>query len=371
MIPVCEPLLAGNEEKYVLECLRENWISSGGKFIGKFEEGFAHYCGQKHGIGVCNGTVALHLALAALDIGKGDEVIMPSLTIASTAFAAIYCGAKPVFVDVEPDTWNIDPAKIEAKITRRTKVIMPVHMYGHPCDMDAIIRIARKHRLTIVEDAAQAHGAQYKCKMAGSFGKAACFSFYSNKLITCGEGGMVVTNDRKLAEKCRRLRNLGFLKKRRFFHKEIGFNYRMTNIQAAIGVAQLENAAGLLNRRRANAQMYDRLLAGIEGLTLPVEREGCRNAYWMYGAVVDRSFGIGRDVLMAKLRAKGVETRTFFIPMNQQPVLKKMGLVDKKSKYPVSDRLGRDGFYLPSGGGLTKDQIAHIVRCVKDVRSGA
>ncbi len=367
MIPVCEPLLAGNEEKYVLECLKDNWISSGGKFLGKFEQGFAHYSSQQYGVAVCNGTVALHLALAALDVGKGDEVIMPTLTIASTAFAAIYCGAKPVFVDVEPDTWNIDPAKIEAKITRRTKVIIPVHMYGHPCDMDAINRIARKYRLTVVEDAAEAHGAQYHGRMAGSLGKLACFSFYSNKLVTCGEGGMIVTSDKKIAEKCQRLKNLGFLKERRFFHKEIGFNYRMTNIQAAIGVAQLENAPALLNRRRANAQMYSQLLSSIKGLTLPVEREGCRNAYWMYGLVVERALGMRRDVLMAKLKEKGIETRTFFIPMHQQPILKKMSLVDKKTKYPVADHLGRNGFYLPSGSGLTKGQINTVVQALRDV----
>ena len=290
MIPVCEPLLAGNEQKYVLDCLKTNWISSGGVYLQKFEEGFSRYCGVKHGIAVCNGSVALHLAYAALGIGPGDEVIMPTLTIASTVFAALYCGAKVVFVDVQPDTWNMDPAQLESKITKRTKAIVPVHMYGHPCDMDAILRIARKHRLAVIEDAAEAHGAKYKGRMAGSFGKLSCFSFYSNKIITCGEGGMVVTDDDWLAEKCRSLKNLSFLKERRFFHKDIGFNYRMTNIQAAIGTAQLEIAGALLKRRRENARLYSEMLSGVKGLALPAEREGCRNAYWMYGLVVERGF---------------------------------------------------------------------------------
>ncbi len=369
MIPVCEPLLAGHEQKYVLDCLKTNWISSGGPYLTKFEEGFSRYCGVKHGIGVCNGTTALHLAYAALGIGPGDEVIMPTLTIASTVFAALYCGAKPVFVDAQPDTWNMDPALLEAKITQRTKAIVPVHMYGHPCDMDAILRVvARKHRIAVIEDAAQAHGAQYKGRRTGSFGTLSCFSFYSNKIITCGEGGMVLTDDDKLADKCRSLKNLSFLKERRFFHKDIGFNYRMTNVQAAIGLAQLEQIDDMIVRRRRNARSYNELLSGIGGLVLPTERPDVRNVYWMYGVVVDKSFGVSRDVLMKKLLEKGIETRTFFIPMHDQPVLKKAGCADRR-KYPVSERLGRCGFYLPSGSGLSQGQVEYIAGCIKNIRS--
>ncbi len=370
MISVCEPLLAGNEQKYVLDCLKTNWISSSGPYLKKFEEGFSRYCGVKHGIGVCNGTVALHLAYAALGVGPGDEVIMPTLTIASTVFAALYCGARPVFVDVQPDTWNMDPDQLEAKITRKTKAIVPVHMYGHPCDMDAIMRVARKHRIAIIEDAAQAHGAQYKGRRTGSFGELSCFSFYSNKIITCGEGGMVLTDDDQLADKCRSLKNLSFLKEHRFFHKDIGFNYRMTNVQAAIGLAQLEQIDDMIARRRRNARLYNESLSGIGGLVLPVEKPDVRNVYWMYGVVVEPTFGFQRDVLMKKLLEKGIETRTFFIPMHNQPVLKKAGCADRK-KYPVADALGKRGFYLPSSSGLTPQQIEYIAGCIKKIRSVA
>jgi perosamine synthetase len=370
MIPVCEPLLGGNEEKYVLDCLKSNWISSGGSYLKKFEEGFAEYCGVKHGIAVCNGTVALHLAYAALGIRPDDEVIMPTLTISSTVFATMYCGAKPVFVDVEADTWNMNPAQLEKKITKKTKAIVPVHMYGHPCDMDSIMSIARRHRIAVIEDAAEAHGAQYKDKMVGSFGKLSCFSFYSNKIITCGEGGMVLTNDDKLAAKCRAMKNLSFLPEKRFWHKDIGFNYRMTNIQAAIGLAQLEQIDEMITRRRYNASLYNQALSGIGGLVLPTERPDVRNVYWMYGIIVDKSFGISRDVLMKKLSDKGIETRTFFIPMHNQPVLKKRGIADK-GKYPISKRLGRDGFYLPSGSGLRPKDIEYITDVLKAIKKKA
>ena len=241
MISVCEPFLKGNEKRYILDCINSNWISSSGKYIKKFEEAFSSYCGVKYGITVINGTSALHLALAALGVQPGDEVIMPSFTIISTAFAVIYCGGNPVFVDSEPDTWNINAEKIEEKITKKTKVIMPVHIYGHPCDMQKIIKIARRYNLFVVEDAAEAHGAEYNGKKMGEIGDAGCFSFYGNKIITCGEGGMVVTNSKKIANVCRRLKNLSFLQSKRFLHRKIGFNYRMTNLQAALGFAQFEN----------------------------------------------------------------------------------------------------------------------------------
>ncbi len=294
-IPVCEPLLIGNERKYVNQCLKDNWISSHGKFLEQFENQFSRYCGQDFGIGVCNGTVALHLAVAALGIGKGDEVIMPSFTIASTAFSVIYAQAKPVFVDIEANTFNMDPRLIEAKITKKTKAIMVVHMYAHPSDMDAIMKLARKHKLYVIEDAAQAHGATYKGRRCGSFGDVATFSFYSNKIITTGEGGMVLTSNPKLAQACRSLKNLAFDPKRRFWHEAIGFNYRMTNIQAAIGLAQLEKIDILLAKRRANAMMYNKRLAHLPGLILPTELDECQAGYWMYCLRVLPDFGRGRD----------------------------------------------------------------------------
>ena len=250
MIPVCTPLLNGNEKKYVNDCLKTKWISSGAKYVQRFEDQFSRYCGKKYGIATTNGTTALHLALVAAGIGFGDEVIMPTFTIASPAFAALYCGAKPVFVDIEPDTWNIDPKAIEERITKKTKAIIPVHIYGHPCDMTDIMRIARKYNLIVIEDAAEAHGAEYKGKRIGSLGRLSCFSFYGNKVITCGEGGMIVTSDKKIADRCRRLKNLGFLKEKRYWHEELGFNYRMTNIQAALGLAQFEQIERYIKMRR-------------------------------------------------------------------------------------------------------------------------
>lgn len=368
MIHVCEPMLAGNEEKYVVDCLRTNWISSGGVYLKKFEEGFSRYCGVQYGVAACNGTAALHLSLAALGIGPGDEVIVPDFSIVSTAFAVLYCGAKPVCVDSEEDTGNIDPKGIEAHVTSRTKAIIPVHMYGHPCDMDAIMKIARKHKLFVVEDVAEAHGAQYKGRRVGSFADVACFSFYSNKIITTGEGGMVLTRSKQIADRCQSLKNLSFGKKVRFRHGAIGFNYRMTNIQAAIGLAQLEQIDQMIERRRKNAQLYNQYLRGIEGLILPVERPDCINVFWMYGLRVEKSFGMSRDKLMVKLAEQGIETRTFFLGMHTQPILRKKGIA--LGKYPVSKQWGQTGFYLPSASNLKEDQIAFIVEKLRRLRRG-
>jgi len=292
---------------------------------------------------------------------------MPSFSIASTAFAAIYCGAKPVFVDSQPDTWNIDPKKIEQKITNRTKVIIPVHTYGHPCDMKAIMRIARKHKLIVVEDAAEAHGAEYCGKKVGGIGDIGVFSFYGNKIITCGEGGMIVTNKKRWAERSRCLKNLSFLENKRFWHKEIGFNYRMTNMQAALGLAQLEQIENMVERRRRNAAIYNSLLKNIPGLTLPVERPEVKNVYWMYSILVDKDFGTNRTQLMGQLKKMGIENRTFFIPMHQQPVLKKMGITSKE-RYPVAEDVAKQGLYLPSGSGLKKKEIEYICDCIRNMR---
>ena len=368
MIPVCKPLLGPKEKRYIQDCLQTNWISSSGKYIQTFEEAFSHYCGQKYGITTTNGTAALHLALVALKIRPGDEVIMPSFTIASTAFAVIYCGAKPVFVDSQPDTWNMDVAKIEEKITKKTKVIMPVHIYGHPCDMDPIMHLARKYHLFVVEDAAEAHGAEYNGRKVGSFGDLSCFSFYGNKIITSGEGGIVLTNNQKMAQRCRYLKNLCFQEPKRFWHNDLGFNYRMTNLQAALALAQFERIEELVERRRRNAQLYGELLSDVSGLTLPVEKNGVKNVFWMLGVVVEKSFGLARDQLRKRLFDKGVETRNFFIPMHQQPIIKRMGFVSKKDRYPVAEKLGRCGMYLPSGGDLNKREIQYICDCMREIQ---
>ena len=367
MIPVCTPYLNGNEKKYVNDCLRTNWISSSGKYVRRFEEQFSLYCGKKYGIAVTNGTAALHLALAAAGIGSGDEVIMPTFTIASPAFAVLYCRAKPVFIDSQPDTWNIDPGEIEKKITKKTKAIILVHTYGHPCDMTAIIRIARKYNLLVIEDAAEAHGAEYKSRKVGGIGHIGCFSFYGNKIITSGEGGMIVTGSKKIAERCRNLKNLSFLKEKRFWHKELGFNYRMTNIQAAIGLAQFEKIKEYIRMRRNNAALYNALLKNIPGITLPVERANVKNVYWMYGILIDRRFGVSRTQLMGKLKKKGIETRTFFIPLHDQPVFKKVGCASVK-RYPIAEDIARRGFYLPSGSGLKKKEIEYICDCIRTIR---
>ena len=367
MIPVCTPLLGKNEKKYVLDCVATSWISSSGRYIEAFEGKFSQYCGAKYGIATTSGTTALHLAFVAIGIKKGDEVVMPSFNIVSTAFAALYCGARPVFVDSQPDTWNIDPEKVEEKITRRTKAIVVVHMYGHPCEMSAILRIARKHKLIVVEDAAEAHGAQCRGEKVGGIGDIGCFSFYGNKIITCGEGGMVVTDSKALAERCRRLKNLSFQEPRRFWHEEIGFNYRMTNMQAALGLAQFERIEELVNRRRRNAAFYSALLSRVEGLTLPVERPSVKNVYWMYGILVGKNFGVSRDGLIKRLGKMGIETRTFFIPLHNQPFLGKKYRASKEC-FPVAEDIARRGLYLPSGSGLKKEEIEYVCDCIKKIK---
>ena len=362
-IPVCEPVQWGNEKKYVKRCMDTNWISSKGDYIAKFESTFAQKVGARYGVGVLNGTVALHLALAALDIGPGDEVIIPTFTMIATPNAVRYTGAKPVLVDSELKTWNIDASMIEEKITKRTKAIMPVHTYGHPCDMDAIMKLAKKHTLFVVEDAAEAHGSTYKGKKIGSIGDAACFSFYANKIITTGEGGMVTTNDRHLAEKMQLLKNHAFSHERHFWHKLLGFNYRMTNIQAAIGLAQTENLERLANKRIENAMLYNSLLKDIDEITLPPSTKGIKNVYWMYGILLKNWSKISRDTIRYELANRGIETRTFFIPIHMQPVYRGWF----KGKYPNSEYLCTNGLYLPSSTSLTEKQIRYIAGTVKDI----
>ncbi len=365
MIPVCEPTLIGNEKKYVEQCIDTNWISSGGSFLEEFEKKFSKFCNAKHGVSCSNGTTALHLALAALGIGKGDDVIVPDFTIIAVANAVLYTGATPVFVDSEMKTWNMNPEKIEEKITSRTKAIIAVHTYGCPADMDKIKGIARKHNLKVIEDAAESHGATYKGRPTGGLGDVGCFSFYANKIITTGEGGMVLTNDDKIAEKARLLRNHAFTKPR-FVHHEVGFNYRMTNIQAAIGVAQLENAEKLVRMRQENARLYNEELEGVPGITTPPSCPYGTNVYWMYGILIDEDgFGIGKDEVMRLLQESGVETRSFFYPMHLQPVYKDMAEIDCSGEYPVSEQLYEEGFYLPSSSHLTPEQIKKICDTLK------
>jgi perosamine synthetase len=361
-IPVCEPLLGGREREYVLDALDSGWISSSGKYIAAFERAFASYIGVKHGIAVANGTVALHLALTALGIKKGDEVIIPDFTMIASAFAVCYTGAKPVFVDAEARTWNIDPSKIEEKVTTKTKAIMAVHIYGHPCEMNSILEISKKHDLKVIEDAAEVHGAEYLGKKCGNLGDIAGFSFFANKIATTGEGGMVVTNDDELAEKCRYFRNLCFPIKgeRVHLHNDIGFNYRISNLHAAIGLAQVQKIDFYVARRRENNRFYREYLSEIPGITFQQELAGSKNVYWMNAIVIDRdAFGTSRNELKVKLKKEGIDTRYFFCGMHRQPSLVKYGC-QRKGNYEVADWLAENGLYLPSGSGLSESEIERI-----------
>ncbi len=365
MISVNEPLLNGKELEYVSECIKTGWISSAGKFITDFEEKWAAYCGMKHGVAVCNGTVALELAMEALGFPEGSEVILPSFTIISCAQAVTRAGCVPIVVDCEPDTWCMNVDQVEKAITSKTKAIMPVHIYGHPVDMDPIMEIADKHGLIVVEDAAEVHGAEYKGKKCGSIGQVSCFSFFANKIIATGEGGMVLTKFDKLAERLRSYRNLCFQDKQRFLHEEIGHNYRFTNIQAAIGLAQFERIEETIERKRAMARAYNKGLSGLP-IQLPVERPWVKNVYWMYGLVIDESTGLDAKEAAKRLRAAGVETRPFFLGIHEQPVFRKMGLF-KGVSLPVTERIARQGLYLPSGQAIADEQIEKVIDCVRAV----
>jgi perosamine synthetase len=363
IIPVCEPTLGGNELKYITQAVETNWISSAGGFIRDFEARFAAACGAKYGIACANGTVAVHLALATLDLQPGDEVILPTFTMIATINAVTYCGATPVLVDNEPAYWQMDVDDVARKITPRTRAILPVHIYGHPVDMDALNEVACRHGVTVIEDAAEAHGAEYKGRRAGSLGAAAAFSFYGNKIITTGEGGMITTNNKEIARLAWNLRDHAFSHERHFWHKFIGFNYRMTNLQAAIGLAQVEKLDEMVAARRRNAALYTSLLKDIPGITTPPEAAWVKNVFWMYGILVDRAaFGIGRDQLRQVLADNGVETRTFFIPMHCQPVYWEQF---KGQRFPVAERLCRDGFYLPSSSSLTAGEIERVASVIR------
>ncbi|RMF00080.1 MAG: DegT/DnrJ/EryC1/StrS family aminotransferase [Chloroflexi bacterium] len=353
-IPVAEPLLIGNESKYVNDCINSGWVSSLGKYVRDFEQQFAGYCGGKYGVATFNGTVAIHLLAATLGIGPGDEVIMPSLTYVATANGIRYTGATPVFVESETETWNIDPATVEQAITPRTKAIMAVHLYGHPANMDALRAIADAHNLWLLEDAAEAHGATCNGRRVGALGDASIFSFYGNKIITTGEGGIIVTNNQAWAERAYFLENQGRYNTDPYFHPEIAYNYRMTNIQAAIGLAQLEKIDHMLAIRQKNAAHYNQRLAEVPGLTLPPQAGWATNVYWMYSVLVQDEFGPTRDELRAQLRQAGIDSRPFFYPVHTLP------MYNTGQSLPVAEDLGRRGINLPSGATLTPDQVDYI-----------
>ncbi len=370
MIPVNEPLLDGNEKRYLIECIDSGWISSEGPFVKDFEEKFAARLGRKHGIAVANGTAALDAAVEALDIGRGDEVIMPSFTIISCIMQIARNGAKPVLIDADPRTWNMDVQAIERKITSRTKAIMAVHIYGLPVDMDPLLEVAGKYNLKVIEDAAQMHGQTYRGNACGSFGDLSTFSFYPNKHITTGEGGMIVTDSDELAEKCRSLRYLCFKPDRRFVHDRLGWNLRMTSMQAALGLAQLERLDEFVARKRHMGHLYQELLGDLKGVQLPLPATNyAENIYWVFGLVLDESLGLTGVDAMKRLAGVGVGTRPFFYPMHQQPILHKMGVIAPSDLCPVSEGLYQRGFYIPSGMALTEEQIGTVAEKVRAVLS--
>lgn len=375
MIPVNEPVLNGNEKRYLAECIDTGWISSEGPFVKRLEDGMARLASQKHGIAVMNGSVALDVAVSALGIGPGDEVILPTFTIISCAAAIVRAGAIPVVVDSEPSTWNVDVSKIEQKITARTKAIMVVHIYGLPVDMEPLMELAQRHGLKVIEDSAEQIGQMYgrrkagegEMKPIGSFGDIATFSFYPNKHITTGEGGLLVTSDDALADKCRDLRNLCFGRHRRFVHEELGWNFRMSNLQAAVGVAQLERLDETIRKKRQIGVWYDELFQDTAGLErLPSHTDYAENIHWVYGMVLDESIPFEAEEAIKRLGALGIGTRPFFWPMHEQPVFRKMGLFASES-CPVAERIARRGFYVPSGLALSHEQATEVAGAVRSI----
>ena len=359
-IPVSEPELGDEELANVVSAVRSGWISSLGAFVVEFEREFAAYCGARHGIATSNGTTALHLALAAAGVGTGDEVLVPTLTFVATANAVRYCGAVPVFVDAEPDTWTMTTAALESRVTSRTRAIIPVHLYGHPCDMDAINAVARRHGLAVIEDAAEAHGAEYGGRRVGALGTIGCFSFYGNKIMTTGEGGMCLTNDAMLAERMRLLRDHGMDPKRHYWHDVIGFNYRMTNVQAAIGAAQVKKLPRFVDKKRQIAQWYREALAPLARagrVQLAPEAAWARNAFWMYSIVLTDP-QTSRDGVRAAMKERGVDTRPFFHPVHTLPPY----AIDQA--LPVSEALAAAGMNLPSGSRLQRADVEAVVRAL-------
>jgi len=365
MIPVCEPLITARDIELINDALASGWISSAGKYLDLFEERWADYCGMPYGIAVSNGSTALDIAVDLLNLDGGDEVIMPTFTIISPAQSVVRAGGVPVLVDSDPESWQMHAGQIEAKITPRTKAILVVHIYGHPAEMDPIMTLAEKYGLTVIEDAAEVHGAKYKGRRCGGIGHISTFSFYANKLITTGEGGMLLVKSKEHAERARSLRNLCFQSNRRFYHETLGYNYRMTNVQAAMGIGQIERIQETVARKREIADSYNAAFSNIPAIQLPVEMPWAQNVYWVYGIVLSNERSMDATQVMQQLREKGIETRPFFLGMHEQPVFQKMGLFAGDS-YPVAERLARKGFYIPNGLNLTDGQITAVIEAVKE-----
>lgn len=366
-IPVNEPLLNGNEKKYLCECIDTGWISSEGPFVKEFEQKMSATVDRKYGVAVSNGTAALEVAVQALGIGEGDEVIMPAFTIISCAMSVTKVGAIPVLVDSDLYTWNMNIQEIEAKITPKTKAIMMVHLYGLPVEADKVLTLAKKYNLKVIEDAAEMHGQTYNGRPCGSFGDISIFSFYPNKHITTGEGGMVVTDDEQLAERCRMLRNLCFKKDVRYIHDEISDNYRFTNLQAAVGLAQLERLDEFIIKKREMGRYYTEHLKDVKGLILPIERTNyADNIYWVYGLVLEKDVPADNRLIQKLLAEEGIGSRVFFWCMHEQPVYQRQRLFENQ-KYPNAEYLARKGFYIPSGLALTEEQMEQVVDGVKNV----
>lgn len=362
-IPVSEPNLRGREAQYVSQCLSTGWISSQGAFIEKFEHAFGEFHQTQHNIAVSNGTTALHLALLALEVGPGDEVIVPTFTYIASVNAIRYVGATPVFVDCEPDTFNLAPDKLKACLSSKTKAVIAVHLYGHPCDMDAIAKVTGP-KIPIIEDAAEAFGSEYRGRKVGSLSTISTFSFFGNKTITTGEGGMVCTSDENLAKKIRLLKGQGMSAERRYFFPVVGYNYRMTNVQGAIGLAQMESAQWFVDKKREIAKQYHSLLSNVPGVVLPVEKDYALNTYWMYSILVTDAFGVSRDELIKRLDARGIETRPFFYPTHTMPPYSGTG-----KNFPVAERISAQGLNLPSSTKLTAAKIELIAGAIRDCRS--
>jgi perosamine synthetase len=373
-IPVNEPLLNGREKEYLVNCIESGWISSEGPAVGKFEQLLSSRVNRRYGIAVCNGSVALDAAVAALGIGPGDQVIMPSFTIISCCAAVVRAGAVPVLIDSDPDKWNVDIGLLEDRISseirkgnKRIKSIMVVHTYGLPVDIDPILKLAEKHGLTIIEDAAEMHGQTYKGRPCGSFGDISTFSFYPNKLITTGEGGMIVTDSMTIAEKCRGLKNLCFDSDRRYIHEDLGWNFRLSNIQAALGIAQIERLDEFIQKKRAMGAVYNELLRDVPGIQLPLlSTDYAENIFWVYGIVLSNDIPFDAGVAMDRLKEQGIQTRHFFYPMNKQPVFNKRGLFLEQS-CPVAERLAARGFYIPSGLAITRQQQEEVATALKGI----
>lgn len=366
-IPIAEPWLGNKERQLLDECVRTRWVSSQGKFVGEFEKAFASYCGAKYGVATATGTSALHLALACLDIGPGDQVIVPTLSFIGTANPVTYLGATPVFVDSNMETWNVDPKAVERIITRNTRAIIVVHLYGHPAQMDEILAIAKRHGIYVIEDACEAHGAEYRDNKVGSLGTFGCFSFFGNKIITTGEGGMLVTDQFPLVERARMLRDHGMSRKKKYWHSHIGFNYRMTNLQAALGVAQMERIDHVIERKRRNARLYNSLLNELPGIILPPEAPWARPVYWLYTILIGKQMKIPRNRIIKELARRGIETRPVFYSIKSLPPYHN----GRHETFPVAEKISIQGLSLPSSPLLNADSIRRVCDIIKKLARNA